>query len=514
MTTALRTSTLGITASLIGWFIVVELVSGMLQGYYVPLFSDIVLALGIHDSDVNWFEAAQLLLSALVVPVLAKLGDMYGHKRILLIAAILTAGATWWLAFATSFWTFLIAWALQGFYVVWLPLEIALIFERGRTQNRGVSLTRRAAGLLVVGLQAGAIIGALAAGRIFAATGENLTLTLLVPAIAVTLVAVVIWLWVPESEPVPGRRLDTGGFVLLALSLLLVTSSLTFLRLNGPGAVWVWLLLAAGLAGFVLFVRYELRQSDPAVDIRVLRRPEMWPVQATAFLVGISLLGAQGPLSTYAGTDPSLGYGLGLDATERSNVIGVYLVSLIVGAVIFAVTSRRASPRVVLIAAALLVGIGYALFLPFHVELWQVLLNLSIAGLGCGALVGAMPAAAAAAAPRGQTGVASALTNTTKTIGGTFSSAVFGVVLAAGAGIVASETAASLGGYLTVWAICAAGGFLAALLLVFVPKVAFADAPPAGAAQRSAAPISRAGGAGAADRARAGAARTARRDAS
>ena len=41
------------------------------------------------------------------------------------------------------------------------------------------------------------------------------------------------------------------------------------------------------------------------------------------------------------------------------------------------------------------------------------------------------PAAAAAAAPTGQTGIASALTNTTKTIGGTFSSAVFGVVLAA-----------------------------------------------------------------------------------
>ena len=104
----------------------VELVSGILQGYYVPLFSDIVTTLGIHDSDVNWFEASQLLLSALVVPILAKLGDMYGHKKILLIAAILTAGATWWLAFATSFWSFLVAWALQGFYVVWLPLEIGL----------------------------------------------------------------------------------------------------------------------------------------------------------------------------------------------------------------------------------------------------------------------------------------------------------------------------------------------------------------------------------------------------
>ncbi|WJM14942.1 MFS transporter [Microbacterium arborescens] len=483
MSTTLRTSALGVTAGLIGWFILVEIVSGILQGYYVPLFSDIVTELGIHDSDVNWFEAAQLLLSALVVPVLAKLGDMYGHKRILLIAAVLTAGATWWLAFAASFWTFLIAWALQGFYVVWLPLEIALIFERGRQQSRGVSLTRRAAGLLVVGLQAGAIVGALAAGRIYAATAGDMTLTLIVPAVAVTLVAVVIWLWVPESTPEPGRRrLDSRGFVLLAFALLLVTSALTFLRLNGPGALWVWALLLAGIVGFVLFGRFELRQPDPAVDVRMLARPEMWPVQATAFLVGISLLGAQGPLSTYAGTDPSLGYGLGLDATDRSNVIGVYLVSLIVGAVLFAVTSRRASPRIVLIVAALLVGVGYALFLPFHRELWQVLLNLGVAGLGCGALVGAMPAAAAAAAPRGQTGVGSAMTNTTKTIGGTLSSAVFGVVLAAGAGVVASETAASLGGYLTVWAICAAGGFVAAVLLFMVPRVAFADADESPAA--------------------------------
>ena len=481
----LRTSAVGVTAGLIGWFIVVELVSGILQGYYVPLFSDIVVQLGIHDSDVNWFEAAQLLLSALVVPVLAKLGDMYGHKRILLIAAILTAGATWWIAFAGSFWTFLIAWALQGFYVVWLPLEIALIFERGRAARHGVSTTRRAAGLLVVGLQAGAIIGALAAGRIFAATAGDLSLTLIVPAIAVTVVAVVIWLFVPESHPEPGRTLDTWGFVILAWGLLLVTGALAWMRMIGElnlGAdAWWWVigLIAAGIGVFVWFVRYELRQKDPAIDIRVLARPEMWPVQATAFLVGISLLGAQGPLSTYAGTDPALGYGLGLDATARSNLIGVYLVSLIIGAVLFAVTSRKASPRIVLIVAALLVGVGYALFLPLHLELWQVLMNLMIAGLGCGALVGAMPAAAAAAAPRGQTGVASALTNTTKTVGGTFSSAVFGVVLAAGAGAVASQTAASLSGYMTVWAICAAGGFLAAVLLLFVPKVAFADAPPA-----------------------------------
>ena len=101
----------------------------------------------------------------------------------------------------------------------------------------------------------------------------------------------------------------------------------------------------------------------------------MWPVQATAFLVGISLLGAQGPLSTYAGTDRSLGYGLGLDATERSYLIGIYLVSLIIGAVLFAVTSRKASPRIVLIVALVFFAIaGLAgLAITIRTEQWWFL---------------------------------------------------------------------------------------------------------------------------------------------
>jgi MFS family permease len=101
-----------------------------------------------------------------------------------------------------------------------------------------------------------------------------------------------------------------------------------------------------------------------------------------------------------------------------------------------------------------------------------------VAGLGSGALVGAMPAAAAAAAPRGQTGIASALTNTTKTIGGSFASSVFAIVLTIGAVQVVGSTAGSLFGYYLVWTICGLGALVAAILLFFVPRLAFADADP------------------------------------
>jgi len=478
-----------ITFALVGFLFLLEITSGILQGFYIPLISDLVVHLGITDADFNWFEAAQLLLSALAVPILAKLGDMFGHKKMLLVSTALTAAASWWLAISGDFTTFLIAWALQGFYAVWLPLEVALIFDKGRRSKTGVSQTRRAAGLLVVALELGAIMGALGGGFLFSSVFVgNVTLTLMVPAAIVTLAFFAILFGVPESEPSPNRSLDFVGFVLLSFALLLTTSSLTFLRLNGPGTWWVWVIMAAGLLSFIPFGRWVLGRDDPAIDLRMVGQKNMWPVQITAGLFGISVLGAQIPLSTFAGTDPEVvGYGLGLSSGMRSIVIGIYLVSLIVGAVLFAVFSRRMSPRLALIVATSLVAVGYFALIPFHGSLAEVLACICVAGLGSGALVAALPAAAAAAAPLGQTGVATGLTNTTKTIGGAFASATFGFVLATGV-VVGAGTAASLSGYYTAWAICGGTAVVATVLLFFVPRLAFADTEEAKAAAEAISP--------------------------
>jgi MFS family permease len=461
---------------LVGFLFLVELTSGILQGYYVPLASKIAGQLGVNAADYNWTEAAQLLLSALVVPVLAKLGDMFGHKRILLVSTAVTALASWGMVASNGFAGYLVAFALQGFYVVWLPLEVALIFDRGRRSGSGASTTRRAAGLLVVALEAGAIMGALVGSRVFAATGGNFPVTLAVPAICVTLVFFAILFGVPESTPIPGRTLDSGGFILLTLALLFVTGGLTFLRLDGLGSWRVWVPIIIGLLIFVPFARHERRHPDPAIDLRMLAKPTMWPVQLTAGLFGISVLGAQIPLSTFAAADPATaGYGLGLDSTLISYIIGGYLVSMIIGALLFPLLARRASPRIALIVAAFLVAGGYLLFVVSHEQLWQVVLNMVIAGIGSGALVAALPSAAAAAAPLGQSGIATGLTNTTKTIGGAFASAVFGVILHVGLTSTSSTTGAGLAAYMAVWAICGVGALVAAVLLFLVPKLAFSD---------------------------------------
>lgn len=471
---------LGAVAGVVGFLVIVEFTSGILQGYYTPLLTDIARFLDIHDADVNWFEGAQLMVSALVVPMLAKLGDMVGHKRILLVSTALTAVASIGVAFAPNFGLFLAAWALQGFYVVWLPLEVALIYSRSRSNPNAAGLTRKAAGFLVAGLELGAIAGALGGSAIFDALPGQLWLVLLIPALCVVACFFVILFGVKESPDQTGGRLDYTGLVLVSMALLVLTAGLSFMRTTGPGNWLPWTAIAVGILLFIPFVRYELTQADPLIDIRLFTQKNMWPVQVTAGLFGVSVLGAQAPLSTFARTDPSNGYGLGATGGQTSILIGIYVISLVVGALLFPQVSRVIAPRRVLVGASVLIAIGFFLFLPFHDGYLNLLINIMIAGIGSGALVAALPAAAAAVAPRGQTGVATGLTNTTKTIGGAVASCIFGIALlshiAAPAGQTDS-TAGSLSGYFTVWIVCGATALVAAVLLFFVPKGAFEDAP-------------------------------------
>jgi MFS family permease len=474
----MRAARLGPVAAIVGFLAFVEFTSGILQGYYTPLLTDIARHLGIHDADVNWLEGTQLMLSALVVPAFAKLGDMVGHKRMLMWSTAITAAASTALAFTDQFWVFLVAWALQGFYVVWLPLEIALIWSRSRSAERPAAMTRKAAGLLVAALEFGAIAGALSAGAL--ADVLPMTALLLVPAIAVVACFFVVWFGVKESPDLSGGTLDTVGLVIISLALLALTGGLSFMRLNGPADLLSWGLIALGVLLVVPFARWELRHPDPLIDVRMFRSPSLWPVFLTAGLFGVSVLGAQAPLSTFARTDAAeVGYGLGATSFQTSLLVGAYVLSLVVGAMLFPLVTRWVTPRVALIGASSLVSLGYLLFLPFHDGYVQVLANMIIAGIGSGALVAALPAAAAAAAPAHQTGVATGLTNSVKTVGGAIASCVFGIALLGTAGEAATSTAGSFAGYVTVWLVCGVTAAVAAVLLAFVPKLAFSDAPTA-----------------------------------
>jgi MFS family permease len=464
-------------AAVVGFLVVVEIASGVLQGYYTPIYPQIADHLSIPEGDINWFEAAQLIVSALAIPLLARLGDLIGHKKVLLVALAVTAVGSWITVVAPSFTTFLIGWALQGAAIIWLPLEISIIHRRTRDSGRQEALTRRGAAVLVGALELAVIVGALTSGILVDTL--DMSLILAGPAIVVTAVLFLVWAGIEDAPGESSGGIDWGGLGLITLALGLVMAGLVFIRLDGAGSLRAWALVVLGLAVLVPFVRYERGHPEPIVDVDLLAGPRQWPIQLTAFLFGIPVLGGQIPLSTFAQADPDArGYGLGADSAFVSTLIGVYVITLAIGAFTLPLTTRWLGVRNTLVAACLLVGVGYALWLPFHDSTGQALLNMAIAGVGSGALVASLPAAAAAAAPPERTGIATGMTNGTKVIGGAIASSIFAIALASTGSIdTLGESApeAPLSGYLVVWGVCSGAAVLAALALLAAPRHAFSD---------------------------------------
>jgi hypothetical protein len=387
---------------------------------------------------------------------------------VLLISTIVTAAGSWWLVAAPSFGTFLAGFALQGAYVVWLPLEIAIIHWRTAGDAQQGRLTRRGAAVLVGALELAVIIAALVSGALVGTI--PIPALLAIPAIVVTVALVLIGFGIENDEPLGGGSFDVGGLALLIVVIGFVMSGLIVVRLDGPARIAPWILIALGLVALWPFVRYERRHREPLIDVTLLAERRQWPVQLTAFLIGMSVLGAQIPLSTFARTDPqTAGYGLGAGASFVSVLVGVYVIFLAVGAFTLPVTTRLFGERGALVVAAVLVAVGYALWLPFHDSSLQAIVNMAVVGLGTGALVAALPATAAGAAPEGRTGFATGMTNTAKTLGGAIASALFAIALASTGSIADSTRSAPLSGYLTVWSI-SAGAALAAAIALFLSR--------------------------------------------
>lgn len=454
------------TSTAVGLFAFVEFVSGFLQAYYTPMFTDIARHLDIHDADLNWLEGAQLALAALTVPVLARLGDMFGYRRILLLSMVVTVAAAFTLSVTTAFPVFLAAWALMGVSAVWLPLEIALIWSRSRAASGRRTSPARAAGLLIAALEGGAIVGALSGGALV----DRLPLpaVLLVPALLVAIGTLVVLLGTADSpSPEPGS-FDGIGFALLSIGLLSAVGGMSMLRGGGaPAGLWPW--AACTVVLLVAFVLWERRVADPLIDVRAFGSRALAPLFLTAGLFGLSVLGAQTPLSTFARTDPAVhGHGLGATGFQVSLMIGAYVIAMAVGALLYALAVRFVRPRFAIAAAAALIGVGFILFLLRHEAIGEVIGNMAVIGLGAGALMAALPAAAAVAAPAGTTGAATGLTNSVKTFGGVVAACIFGIVLLGGDADALEGATAPLQSYLTVWTISASAAMLASVLLLIL----------------------------------------------
>ncbi|MGV9279985.1 MFS transporter [Streptomyces sp. NPDC003730] len=226
-------------------------------------------ALGAPASQTAWLVSALYLATALGQPVVGRLIDIFGPRRLFLVSTGLVGVAGVVGALAPGLGVLIGARVLLGFGTcAGYPAAMALVraeAERTGRDSPGGVLTA-----LAVANQTIAVIGPLLGGLLIAVGGWRATFALNVPlSVAAVLLGL---LRLPKAGPAggfprrgsPSSRLDLPGMGLFAAMLVSLLLFLMNLHLHD------WYLLALSATAGTAFALRELRAATPFIDLRVL----------------------------------------------------------------------------------------------------------------------------------------------------------------------------------------------------------------------------------------------------
>ena len=372
-------------------------------------------------SGLQWVVDGYALALAGVMLTGGTVGDLRGHKRVVLSGLLLFGGASLRCGLAGSVGV-LTAWrVVQGVgAALMLPGTLAVIAdaypdERERARAIGVW-----AGVGSCALPAGPLLG----GLLVQALGWRWVFLVNVPIVAVASLAA--GRVVAESHVRSARRLDLPGAALGALALVGV--SFAFIEGGHGGSVFAVVIAAVcAVVSAAAFVAVERRARDPLLPLGLLRRPAFVTANGVAGAMNLASLGLLFVLTLY----------LQEVRHDRALTAGVALLPLFVPLSVLAPVGgrivARSGSRGPMLGGLLLAAAGVALLtLSDATSGYLTLLPaLLLWGVGLAFLTPAVVSAAVSAVPAERSGLASAVNNTTRQGAGAIGIAAFGAIAAA-----------------------------------------------------------------------------------
>ncbi|WP_061292183.1 MFS transporter [Herbidospora cretacea] len=394
----------------------------VLQSLVAPALSTIGRDLGITTGDASWVITAYLLSASVLTPILGRLGDMAGKRKVLIAVLVVLAAGTLLAALSPNLMVLIVARALQGAAGAILPLSIGIV--RDELPQEKVSVT---VGLLSAIFGIGAGVGIVAAGPIVEHLSWHWLFWLPLGLVVVALLGVVFGM---KESPVrtPGR-LDVLGAAVLSVALVALLLAIS------KGQAWGWgdaktvVLLVAGVAALVAFVLVELRVAEPLISMRLMRVRGVWATDLVALILGFAMFGTFLLVPTLLQLPAMTGYGFGKSVSESGLFLLPTVLMMVVFGPIAGILSRKYGPRPPLFLGTVLVVVAFALPALTHAELWHVLVSGLLTGAGIGLAFAGMSNAIIESVPATQTGEATSVNTIARTIGSSIGTAVIAAVI-------------------------------------------------------------------------------------
>jgi MFS family permease len=439
------------------------IVVSLMQTLVIPIVPELPRLLDAPASDTVWAVTATLLAAAVATPVVGRLGDMYGKRRMLLVSLVILVAGSVLCGLSDSLTPLIVGRALQGLAAGVIPLGISIMRDELPAERLSASTA-----LMSASLGVGAALGLPAAAVI----ADNLDWHALfwISAALGAVVTLLVLTLVSESRIRSGGRFDLIGSIGLSAALVCLLLAIA------KGASWGWGsgttlgLFATAAVVLLMWGFLELRTREPLVDLRITARRQVLFTNLAGLALGFSMFALQLVVPQLMQLPKQTGYGLGQSLLAVGLVMAPQGLVLMAVAGLSAAISRTRGPKVTLMIGAVIVAAGYALNIVMMSEIWQLVVISCIIGAGVGFAYGALPMLVMGAVPVSETAAANSLNTLLRAVGTSIASALAGVVLAQMTTTFGNVVLPSENSFKVLMAIGSGAALLAFAFAAFLPR--------------------------------------------
>ncbi|MFM1954501.1 MAG: hypothetical protein RL118_692 [Actinomycetota bacterium] len=370
-----------------------------------------------------WVTTAYLITSTIATPIYGKLSDIFGRRRLFIIAISIFIFGSVIAGFATTMPQLAAFRAVQGIgagglFSLAITVLADIVPPRERARYQGMFLAVFGSSSVL-----GPLVGGMFAGvdEILWISGWRWVFLINLPIGALALFMVVSFLHVPHTPK--KHRIDWLG----ALTIIVAVVPLLLVAENGRD--WGWgstnsiLMYAIGAFGIVAFILAERKAGEEAIlPLALFKSRTFTGSTIMGVIVGVGMFGGMMTIPLL------LQIVMGASPTESGFMMLPMVFGMMMGTTISGqVTSKTGKYKIFLTTGTAFLTLGYVYMISFNAdsEYWWMAGGMVMIGLGLGQLMQTLTLAAQTSVPPSEIGVATASSTFFRQMGGTLGVAIF-----------------------------------------------------------------------------------------
>ncbi|MBT9607906.1 MFS transporter [Microbacterium sp.] len=370
----------------------------------------------------SWIMVGYTLAATVMLPVLGKLGDVVGPRRVFVVSLGLFLVASLACGFAPDLGWLIAARVIQGLGSAGLQLMSQTIIARVTSPRQ----RPRYMAIIGTAFPVAIVVGPVVGGLITDFWGWSWVFWINVPlGLAALALALVALPRLPGGAhprfDVPGSLVFTGALVALVLAVTWIGDDA--LRPAALGCA------AVAVIGILALVVIERRAAAPILPPRLFRNPTVLACLGLSLIIGTGLFAIVAYVPTYV----QMAYRTSATVSGLvpiATVLGMLVSNLLTGWLVSRSGRYRLYP--VLGTGMAAAGLATMAALPAGMPLWVPMAVMAVVGVGTGSFMNIIFAVVQSAASREDLGAVTATTNLVRQIGSAVGTAVIGGIVGFG----------------------------------------------------------------------------------